>query len=290
MYKERLPAIDEFSLGELTKHKVRKRKLGPHPNIFEMYFAFADQTPLFPGAFTNYSQDLPVRLLSDGCGKHITLFLVMERCSCNLKEYLKRIGVSGHTALLLFTQLLEALVNLLQNDITHRDLKTYNILLDFQYAPSSPRLAITVFGCCHEDLYMVYNSYDSEKAGNIAFMAPEIVNVEACPISVIDYSRSDLRRAGTLAYEVYGGTNPFCSEDTVLARSIAIMEYLTKTLQKMREIPMAYWIEGSKAAAEKIEVEPILTNKRILKRKKQFDELYENESQLLHPAQLFLMQ
>ncbi|XP_035228613.1 serine/threonine-protein kinase PINK1, mitochondrial-like [Stegodyphus dumicola] len=159
VYKETLPAIDEFSLGKLTKHKNRKKKLGSHPNIVEMCFAFADQTPLLPGAFTNYPQALPLRLLSDGCGKNMTLFLVMKRYNCSLKEYLKRIDVSGHRAWLLFTQLLEALVHLLQNYITHRDLQTDNILLDFQYVPSSSRLAITDFGCCHEGL--VYNSYDS---------------------------------------------------------------------------------------------------------------------------------
>ncbi|KFM60383.1 hypothetical protein X975_12705, partial [Stegodyphus mimosarum] len=65
------------------------------------------------------------------------------------------------------------------------------------------------------------------------------------------------------------------------------MEGLTKTLQKMREIPMEYWIEESKSAAEKIEVEPILTNKRILKCKRQFDELCEDKSRTLHPVQLF---
>lgn len=55
------------------------------------------------------------------------------RYHCSLKEYLKTYDVSAHTALLLFTQLLEALVHLLQNEVAHRDLKTDNILLDLSY-------------------------------------------------------------------------------------------------------------------------------------------------------------
>ena len=79
-------------------------------------------------------------------------------------------------------------------------------------------------------------------------------------------------------------------EDIILARSVALMEGLTKTLQKMRENPMECWIEEAKTVAEKIGVDPILANKRIPripKRKKQFDELCEDESRTLQPVQLF---
>ena len=216
MYKETLPAIAEFSLGEMNWHKARKKKLKPHPNIVEMYFAFADQLPLLPGAFTNYPQALPVRLLSDGCGRNMTLFLIMKRYDCSLKEYLKLNEVSANTALLLFTQLLEALVHLLQNEVAHRDLKTDNILLDLSYGTSSPRLAITDFGCSLESLQLNYSSPEIEKGGNMALMAPEVVIAEAGSFSVIDYSRADLWTVGTLAYEIFGGSNPFYSPNCSL--------------------------------------------------------------------------
>ncbi|GIY30901.1 hypothetical protein CDAR_529751 [Caerostris darwini] len=211
MYKESLPSIAEFSFGEINKHKVRKKRLKPHPNIVEMYFAFADLVPLLPGAYKYFPQALPFRLLSDGCGRNMTLFIVMKRYHCSLKDYLKMESPSQKTSLLLFTQLLEALVHLLQSGIAHRDLKTDNILLDLSEGMHSPKLAITDFGCCLEGLVLNYPNYEISKGGNMALMAPEVVNAEAGPFSQIDYSRSDLWTAGTIAYEIFGGTNPFYS-------------------------------------------------------------------------------
>ncbi|VEN56975.1 unnamed protein product [Callosobruchus maculatus] len=76
-------------------------------------------------------------------------------------------------------------------------------------------------------------------------------------------------------------------EDIILARSVALMDGLLKTLQKMRENPMEYWIKEAAEVAAKTGVEPILQHKRIPKRKKQFDETCEDELQTLQPVQLF---
>ncbi|GIY23724.1 hypothetical protein CEXT_632601 [Caerostris extrusa] len=205
-------------LVKLTSTKSGK-KLKPHPNIVEMYFAFADLVPLLPGAYKYFPQALPIRLLSDGCGRNMTLFIVMKRYHCSLKDYLKMESPSQKTSLLLFTQLLEALVHLLQSGIAHRDLKTDNILLDLSEGMHSPKLAITDFGCCLEGLTLNYPNYEISKGGNMALMAPEVVNAEAGQFSQIDYSRSDLWTAGTIAYEIFGGTNPFYSPGSNLKRA-----------------------------------------------------------------------
>ncbi|GBP53239.1 hypothetical protein EVAR_88123_1 [Eumeta japonica] len=76
-------------------------------------------------------------------------------------------------------------------------------------------------------------------------------------------------------------------EDIILSHSVALMDSLLKTLQKMRQNPMEYWIKEAGEFAEKSGVDPILQNKRISKRKKHFDEMCEDELQTLQPVQLF---
>ncbi|CAH1112080.1 unnamed protein product [Psylliodes chrysocephalus] len=70
-------------------------------------------------------------------------------------------------------------------------------------------------------------------------------------------------------------------QDIILARSVSLMDGLIKTLQKMRENSIEYWIEEAKEVAGKIGVEPILPNKRISRYKKQFDEMCDDQSRTL---------
>ncbi|CAG9575521.1 unnamed protein product [Danaus chrysippus] len=70
----------------------------------------------------------------------------------------------------------------------------------------------------------------------------------------------------------------------ILARSDALMDGVLKTLQKMRQNPMECWIKEAGEVAEKCGVDPIMQNKRIQKRKKQFDEMCEDELPILQPV------
>lgn len=54
-----------------------------------------------------------------------------------------------------------------------------------------------------------YTSYDVDKGGNTALMAPEIINQQPGTFSVLNYTKSDLWAAGTIAYEIFGCSNPF---------------------------------------------------------------------------------
>lgn len=80
-----------------------------------------------------------------------------------------------------------------------------------------PSLVITDFGCCLADknhgLYLPYNTHDIDKGGNVALMAPEVITALPGPFTRINYTKADLWTTGTIAYEIFGTKNPFCSEN-----------------------------------------------------------------------------
>lgn len=119
---------------------------------------------------------------------------------------------SKRTSILLLAQLLEGVAHLTAHDIAHRDLKSDNLLLDTSET-DTPILVISDFGCCLADkqngLMLPYTSYDVDKGGNTALMAPEILSQQPGVFSVLNYSKSDLWAAGAIAYEIFGCINPF---------------------------------------------------------------------------------
>lgn len=214
MHRESVPAQFKCLPSlQFNRNSLTNIHLPTHPNIVDMQCAFADWVPELPGGMDLYPNALPARLNHDGFGRNMTLFLVMKRYHCTLKEYLQSYIPSAHTSLLLFSQLLEGLLHLQQHLISHRDLKADNILLDLTQGESAPYLVITDFGCCLADtlsgMRLPFPNEDTFRGGNIALMAPEVVTAQPGMFSVIDYSKSDLWTAGTLAYEIFGGKNPF---------------------------------------------------------------------------------
>jgi PTEN induced putative kinase 1 len=190
-------------------------RVPPHPNIVEIYTAFADKVPGLPGAMNMYGDALPTRLNPEGSGRNMSLFLVMRRYDCSLREYLSKYQDQLNTRIstVLFTQLLEGVAFLHHTGVAHRDLKSDNLLVDISGGVSYPRLVITDFGCCLADsghrLKLPYTTYDTDKGGNPALMAPEVAGARPGAFKSIDYSKSDLWSAGSIAYEIFGGKNPF---------------------------------------------------------------------------------
>jgi PTEN induced putative kinase 1 len=74
-----------------------------------------------------------------------------------------------------------------------------------------PWLVVTDFGCCAtpKGLWQPFHSEEMSRGGNRALMAPEVINAEPGPFSHINYTSSDLWAVGAIAYELFGGYNPF---------------------------------------------------------------------------------
>ncbi|CAL8147778.1 unnamed protein product [Orchesella dallaii] len=192
------------------------KRCPPHDNIIEITHAFVDQIPTLPGGIERYPSALPRRLNPvDGLGRNMSLFLVMKRYDCNLSEFLnsRREQLNFRARLLIFTQLLDAVAHLERNGIAHRDLKTDNVLVDLSEGEESPRIVLTDFGCCLADrsnvLKLAFRSYDTERGGNAALMAPEVSTAVPGSWKWISYEKSDVWSVGAMAYEIFGDVNPF---------------------------------------------------------------------------------
>lgn len=120
----------------------------------------------------------------------------------------------------------------MSHGIAHRDLKSDNLLLDLT-EPDVPVLVITDFGCCLADkthgLFLPFTSYDTDRGGNSALMAPEIINQTPGTFSVLNYTKSDLWAAGAIAYELLDGGNPFYQ------KKLRNTDYKEEDLPELRE-------------------------------------------------------
>lgn len=220
MYRETVPAQMFFTNEELSPWEKsmsdRKKPLPPHPNIVQMYCVFADRVPMLPGSFSLYPDALPARINPAGYGRNMSLFLLMKRYDRSLKQYIEEKSPSMRVSMLLLAQLLEGIAHINMHGIAHRDLKSDNILLDLSEGDDTcPLLVVTDFGCCLADrvhgLSLPYHSPDTDKGGNTALMAPEVVLAEPGPFTSINYSKSDAWAVGAIAYEIFRQENPFYS-------------------------------------------------------------------------------
>ncbi|CAM2104410.1 unnamed protein product [Caretta caretta] len=218
MRQELVPASGSALSGEygaVACHRrpvFGKKRLEPHPNIIQVIRAFTSSVPLLPGAYVDYPDVLPLSLNPRGIGHSRTLFLVMKNYPCTLRQYLSERNSDAHLSTLMILQLLEGVDHLVRHGIAHRDLKSDNILVEFDSA-GCPWLVITDFGCCLADenigLSLPFTSWYVDRGGNGCLMAPEVVTAIPGPGVLIDYSKADAWAVGAIAYEILGLCNPF---------------------------------------------------------------------------------
>ncbi|XP_028309656.1 serine/threonine-protein kinase PINK1, mitochondrial [Gouania willdenowi] len=206
MEKEMEQIIVDGHFGVLPK------RLSAHPNVIQVYRVFTADVPLLPGAREEYPAVLPARLNPTGFGNNRTLFLVMKNYPYTLRQYLGETRVSPRQGSLMLLQLLEGVDNLCRQGVAHRDLKSDNVLLEFD-SDGCPRLVISDFGNSlsqrDSSLELPFNSECVERGGNAALMAPEVAAAVPGKGVVIDYSKADAWAVGAITYEIFGQQNPF---------------------------------------------------------------------------------
>ncbi|KFV89488.1 hypothetical protein N327_09568, partial [Fulmarus glacialis] len=194
------------------KPVLGRKKLQPHPNIIQVIRAFTSSVPLLPGAFTDYPDVLPLSLNPRGIGHSRTLLKKASCYPCTLRQYLRESSPDVCLSTMMILQLLEGVDHLVRHGIAHRDLKSDNILVEFDSA-GCPWLVITDFGCCLADenvgLRLPFTSSYVDRGGNGCLMAPEVITASPGPGTVINYSKADAWAVGAIAYEILGLANPF---------------------------------------------------------------------------------
>ena len=83
--------------------------------------------------------------------------------------------------------------------------------IELQYFLGEPWLVVTDFGSCLDGLSLFFPNEEICRGGNRALMAPEVITAKPGPFSYINYNSSDLWSIGAIAYELFGGLNPFYS-------------------------------------------------------------------------------
>jgi len=195
--------------GQMGKFRPLNRS---HPNVIKLHTAFIDRFPNIEGAELIFPEALPsTDIFGSMINEPKTLFIVMKRYRMTLREYVLSYKRNYWAGRVMFGQLLEALVFLYNNSVSHRDLKSDNILLDFDNDDDIPHLVLSDFGSAQTTSFILhYENEFTDLGGNLSLRAPEIRR--ASPGTTLNYHLADTWAAGTIAYEIFTRMNPFYSK------------------------------------------------------------------------------
>lgn len=212
----------------MDKELIPLRQYFSHPNIVRMYSCFVDSFPLLREAHEYYPMAIPERLSPDGCGRNKTLFIVMRRYDLTLSAYIRAHQPDDRQRLLLFTQLLEALLYLREHSIVHRDLKSDNLLI----CEATGELVVADFGCAlyhPPDLKISYQTDEVCKGGNLALMAPEVSAIDSLGRrNLLHQFRSPT--ADRLRTPSWISTSPICGRAALCATSFSLNQIRSSTV------------------------------------------------------------
>jgi len=185
-----------------------------HPNVIKLHTAFVDVMPILPGAENLYPEALP--FIADYIPleqEPKTLFIVMKRYRMTLRDYMATAKRNYWTARVMYGQLLEAIVFLHDHKIAHRDMKSDNVLLDFNHEDEVPHLVLSDFGSAlaNNDWEVKYEDDLTDLGGNLSLRAPEVRRARPGAGVKVNFSMSDTWAAATLGYEIFTRINPFYS-------------------------------------------------------------------------------
>ena len=105
----------------------------------------------------------------------------------------------------MFYQIISSVHHCLKAGISHRDIKSDNILIN--HVNDELQVALTDFGMSHDrlELELDRNNELSKKWGNPALMPPEVAREKFR----FSYRKADIWSVGSLVFELLGSDNPF---------------------------------------------------------------------------------
>ena len=225
-HAELLPCQDKCALSALDGGGTFRPLSRAHPFIVTMHTAFIDRMPILADAHLHYPEALPtIDMFGELSREPKTLFLVMKRCvlfcvsqswnwrlllqfsyRMTLREYLLTCSASKRARLGLIGQLFEALVFLDEMRVAHRDVKSDNVLVQFDDERQTPQLVLSDFGCAIcAPLEIRFVDEFTDLGGNALLAAPEISRAKLVPHARLNFTRSDIWAAATLGIEIMNG-------------------------------------------------------------------------------------
>uniref|UniRef100_A0A1I7X977 non-specific serine/threonine protein kinase n=1 Tax=Heterorhabditis bacteriophora TaxID=37862 RepID=A0A1I7X977_HETBA len=169
-----LPNSDRLLRGRMGSYRPLP---STHPNVVRLLTAFVDRMPILPDAAKMYPEALPnapfYEMLIE---EPKTLLIVMKRYRMTLRDYVITMKRNYWAGRVMLGQLLEGCIFLYENKIAQRDMKSDNILLEFNYPDEVPHLVISDFGCALAtgSWLVEYKDDTIDLGGNLATRAPEV--------------------------------------------------------------------------------------------------------------------